>query len=161
MAKPFGKVFRTLRAARLFGWRRVQIAWREFRTGLNISWLALRDPAIGWAPKASGAVAALFGVMPLEWVPGVHPIAVLLANFVVIPGLLWLAWLVVSPDHKARLAKEAGSLPTPWAFFALVAAILFISFAIDLAMDLAFPGQDAYSPMIDGWVNDWLGEGDA
>jgi len=158
MPDRFGKLTRSLRAARILGLRRVQIMWRDCRTGLNVSWLALRDPSIGWAPKALGAAAALVGVMPLEWVPGIHPVAVLLSDFAVIPGLLWLAWLAVSPDHKQRLVKSARSLPIPWAFFGLVATIFLISFAIDLTMDLAFPGQDAFSPMIDGWVNDWLGE---
>ena len=161
MSDHLGKLANSLRAVRLLGRRRVQFMWRDFRTGLNVSWLALRDRSIGWAPKALGAAAALVGVMPLEWVPGIHPLAVLFANFALIPGLLWLAWRTVSPNHKARLTKSARSLPIPWAFFALVAAIFLTSFAIDLAMDLAFPGQDAFSPMIDGWLNEWLEEGAA
>ena len=78
-------------------------------------------------------------------------------NFVVIPGLLWIAWLAVSAEHKERLSHDARSRAVPWPFFALVAAVFLTSFAIDLA----YPGQDAFSPMIDGWVEDWLGEGAA
>ncbi len=150
-----------LRRFRVLSRRFLQNRWRDSRTALNVAWLALCDPAIGWGPKALGAGAALVGVMPLEWVPGIHPIVVLFSDFVLIPALLWLAWLRVSSEHKLRLTKQARSMSIPWAFFALVAGIFLVAVGIDTFMDLVYPGQDAFTPMIDPWVEDLLVQGEA
>ena len=45
-------------------------------TPSNVSWLALRDRLIGWAPKALGVLVALGSVFPLDCMPGIHPLAV-------------------------------------------------------------------------------------
>lgn len=145
-----------MRRFRVVSRRFLQSSWRDFRTALNVAWLALRDPAIGWGPKILGAGAAFVGVMPLEWVPQIHPIAVLFSDLVLIPVLLWLAWLTVSAEHKVRLTKQARAMSIPWAFFALVAAIFLVAAGIDTAMDLVYPGQDAFTPVIDPWVEDLL-----
>ena len=147
---------RAWRAVRLRTKRLVQLSWRNFRSAVNVSWLALRDPAIGPIPKALGALAALLGAIPLEWVPRIHPITVLAANFALIPFLIWLAWRTVSDAHKERLAQKARTMPLPWGFFAAIAAIFLTATGIDLAMDLAYPGRDAFSPVIDGWVEEWV-----
>ena len=144
----------TMRALRVLTRRYLQQSWRNFRTALNVSWLAIRDTSIGWAPKALGAGAALVGIIPLEWVPGIHPLAVLFSNIILIPGLIWLAWLAVTKEHKERLTKQARSMPLQWGFFALIAVIFVLATGVDVAMDLAYPGQDAFTPMIDGWLEE-------
>lgn len=159
MRRRSGTISRFARVLLVLFRRRKRQLWRNLRTSVNVSWLALRDPAIGRGPKALGALAALIGVAPLEWVPHIHPLAVLAANFLLIPALIWLAWARVATDHKERLIQTARGRSTPWSFFALVAGGFATGFSIDLAMDLSYPGQDAFSPTIDAWVKDLLGEG--
>ena len=81
--------------------------------------------------------------------------AVLFSNVILIPGLIWLAWLAVTAEHKERLTRQARSMPLQWGFFALVAVIFALATGVDLAMDLAYPGQDAFTPMIDGWLEEF------
>ena len=157
MPRPPGKLGQLIRRLRVRARRGSVTRWRDFRTGLNVSWLALRDRSIGWAPKVLGVLVALVGVMPLEWVPGIHPFAVLVANFVAIPALLWLAWLAVWPKHKELLVQQARKAAMPWAFLTVIAAIFATSSAIDLALEFAYPGQDAFSPVIEDWVEVLLG----
>lgn len=130
--------------------------WYKFRTGLNISWLALRDPSIGFLPKLLGAWAALVGVLPLEWIPGISPVVVLLADPILIPALLALAWFSVPKEHKLALEKEARNRPIPWPFLTLVGAIFLLALGVDTYLDFAYPGQDAFSGTIDPLIERWF-----
>lgn len=130
--------------------------WRKFLNGLNISWLALRDPSIGFLPKLLGASAALVGVLPLEWIPGISPVAVLLADPILIPALLALAWFSVPKDHKTALENKARDRPVPWPFLGLVGAIFVLALGVDTYLDFIYPGQDAVSGAIDPLIERWL-----
>lgn len=131
--------------------------WHKFRTGLNISWLALRDPSIGFLPKLLGASAAIVGVLPLEWIPGISSFVVLLTDPILIPALLALAWFSVPRNHKKALQDEARGRPVPWPFLGLVGAIFLLSLGVDTYLDLTYPGQDAVSATIDPLIEKWFG----
>lgn len=82
---------------------------------------------------------------------------VLLSTLVLVPVALWLAWVVVSTEHKEMLKERARPLPLQWPFFVLIAVIFILGMGIDLVMDLLYPGQDALSQVVDQWLEDALG----
>ncbi|WAT18042.1 hypothetical protein OZN62_00235 [Aurantiacibacter sp. MUD11] len=128
--------------------RLAQTAWRGFRKALNVSWLALRDRKVGLFPKLLGIVAALVGVAPIEWIPGINPLLLVGAELVLIPLLLAFAWWLVPKSVKLRLEEEARGRPVPWAFLALVAVIFVAAIAVDTWFDVTYPGQDAASRLL-------------
>ena len=132
--------------------RLAQSGWRSFRTALNVSWLALRDREVGPVPKLLGAAAALTGVAPIEWIPGINPFFAIGADLVLIPLLLAFAWWLVPKPVKLRLEQEAKGRSVPWAFLALVAAVFLAATAVDTWFDFTYPGQDAASRLLEPYL---------
>ncbi len=119
---------------------------------MNVSWLALRSREVGIVPKLLGVVAALTGVAPIEWIPGINPFLALGAELVLIPALLAFAWWLVPKPVKKQLELQARARHVPWAFLALVAAIFVAAIAVDTWFDFTYPGQDAGTRLLQPYL---------
>ena len=129
-------------------------SWRNFRHATNVSWFALRAKQIGWFPKTVGASAALVGVAPIEWIPGINPIVALSAEIVFIPLLLWLAWKLVPERTRRALNRLSVGKPIPKGFLALVVTLFVAAFTVDSYMDFTYPGQDPVSVMLEPYIHE-------
>lgn len=114
--------------------------------------MALRDREIGWLPKVLGVSASLAEIAPIEWIPGIHPLLALGLTLGLIPALLALAWRLVATPVRARIVEQAQGKPMPWGFVAMAGALFAVSAAVDTYLDLAYPGEDALSQLVDPWI---------
>lgn len=89
---------------------------RAIKRDLVVLWLARRDPAVHWLPKALALVALVYALSPIDLIPDIIPVLGQLDDLILVPLLIWAALRLIPPDLRAALRDRAtrdglGRLP--------------------------------------------------
>ena len=77
------------------------------RGDVVVLWLAARHPRAPWHVKALALAVVAYALSPIDLIPDFIPVLGWLDDFILLPGLIWLALRLTPPDVLAAARADA------------------------------------------------------